>query len=700
MPDAAVSPQIRRLFHPTSIAVVGASTSFEKAGSQLVHALRGFSGQVYPINPTAAEIQGHRAYPTLASLPTSPDLVAIAVPASATPAVMREAAAVKAGGALVIGGGFAEAGLDGAALQHETLAAARAGGVRLLGPNTSGFFDPARGCYATFAPGTDTIAAGSVAIIAQSGGVNLTLAFLVGRTGAGISMAVGLGNAADVTASDVLDFLVTDDATRVIGLHLEGVMDGRRLFDALRRVTRVKPVVVLTVGRADSGDFAKSHTGALLGGYELKLAALRQAGAVVVNSTEALADACAALSMARLPPGAEPGVALLTAQAGPGLLIVDNLKAAGVSLPTLEEGTLAKISKLLPPITFMRNPVDTGRPSPTFSAVLDAVTADPKIDLICVSALNEPDVLDVPAVLGRAAANSRKPLLYCGMGAQNVFEQVLTATRARGVAAYGSPERLVGAVSALVEDAKLQHRPDPAAQAAVPPARLEVGEGNLDEVGAKALLETLGLSCPTRFVCEGRAAAHAAFDSHGGPLVVKVIDRNILHKTEVGGVHVNVRTRDQLEAALDRIDAIPGAVRPYLLEEMAPSGLELIVGAVRDASFGPVVLVGLGGTIAEALKDVSRRLAPITAADAEEMLNELRGRALLEGWRGEPAVDRGSIVAAMLALSALLVGNDSVTELEINPFRVYPNRGLVLDALVVRAAPVPQLDSSELTITS
>jgi acetate---CoA ligase (ADP-forming) len=185
-------------------------------------------------------------------------------------------------------------------------------------------------------------------------------------------------------------------------------------------------------------------------------------------------------------------------------------------------------------------------------------------------------------------------------------------------------------------------------------------------------------------VCDIRAAAHAAFGAHAGPMVVKVIDEGIPHKTEVGGVHVNIRTAAHLDEALDRIDAIPGTRRSYLLEEMAPEGLELIIGAVRDPSFGPVVLVGLGGTAAEALKDVSRRLAPISSADAEEMLDELRGRALLDGWRGNPALSRSSVIQAMLALSAIIVTCESVGEIEINPFRVYPDRGLVLDALIVR----------------
>jgi acyl-CoA synthetase (NDP forming) len=681
MADFSSHAQLRRLFCPTSIAVVGASTSFEKTGAQLVHALRDFSGEVYPINPTAGEIQGLKAYPTLAALTQSPDLVAMAVPASATPAVMREAAAVKAGGALVIGGGFAEIGGVGAAIQAEMSRAAKAGGVRLLGPNTSGFFNPARRCYATFAPGTETIGAGSVGIIAQSGGVNLTLSFLLARAGAGVSTAVGLGNAADVSASDVLGFLLQDEATKVIGLHLEGVTEGRLLYDTLRRATPVKPVVVLTVGRAESGEFAQSHTGALLGSYELKVSALRQAGAVIVNSTEALVDACAALSVSRLHPRSNAGVALITGQAGPGLLIVDNLRAGGVTLPPLSEETLAKVSKLLPPLTYMRNPIDTGRPSPEFGAVLDAVMSDPGIDLVCVSALNEPEVLDVPAVLGEGRRRQMKPLLYGGTGAIDAFERVLAVTRANGVPAYGSPERLATAAQAMVEDARGRFR----LRAYGPhEARLcgLIRADSFSEADAKLLLESAGLICPRRFVCNTRAEARAAFNAFHGPMVVKVLDRTILHKTEVGGVHVDVRSVERLEQALDRIDAIPGPSRAYMLEEMAAPGLELIVGAARDVSFGPVVLVGLGGTLAEALKDVTRRVAPITADDANEMLDELRCHVLLDGWRGEPPVSRGSIVTALLTLSSLIVSYDWMSAIEINPFRVFPDRGLVLDALV------------------
>lgn len=685
--QAAPERQLSRLFSPRSIAVVGASAAFEKAGSQLVHALRGFPGALYPINPSAAEIQGFKAYPSLADLPQPPDLVALAVPGPATPAVMAEAVAAGAGGALIISGGFAESGPAGADLQARVVEVARAGGVRLLGPNTSGFFRPLERCFATFAPGTETIPAGRVAVVAQSGGVNLTLAFLLARAGLGVSLAVGLGNAPDVDAADLLDYLAGDPGTAVIGLHLEGVPRGLRLFEAIRRASVVKPVVALTVGRSDSVEFAQSHTGALLGGFALKLAALRQAGAVVVETTDALVDACAALSRGRLAPKMRPAVALVTAQAGTGLLVTDNLRAAGVDMPQLSAVTQERIAQLLPPITYIKNPVDTGRPGPSFPEVLAAVAAEPEIDLVCVCALNEPQVLDPPKVLAEAAAAAAKPILYAGQGAAAAFDVLRAQMGEAGLAAYDSPDRMVCGALALVADAQARWRAQRPVLRAPPAAAALVLDGRLDEDRAKQLLESAGVTCPARIVCADRAAARAAFETLGIPVVVKVLDAGIPHKTEVGGVHVGVRTIEALEAALDRIDAIPGAAaRVYLLEAMAPPGLELIVGGVRDSSFGPVVLVGLGGVLAEALQDVSRRLAPITAEEAEDMLDELAGCALLQGWRGAPPVDRTAVVGALLAVSDLLVAHPDLAEVEINPFRAYADGGLALDALVIPAA--------------
>jgi acetyltransferase len=234
----------------------------------------------------------------------------------------------------------------------------------------------------------------------------------------------------------------------------------------------------------------------------------------------------------------------------------------------------------------------------------------------------------------------------------------------------------------MVDDARAQHRAsDNPSEPVV--SNVEIPAGGIDEATGKTILEAIGIATPQRALCSDRSAAHAAFARFGKPVVVKVIDASILHKTDVGGVHVNIRTSEELELALDRVDAISGPKRPYLIEVMAPAGLEFIVGAVRDPSFGPVVLVGLGGIAAEALQDVSRRLAPINRREAHEMLDELRGRALLDGWRGQPKVSRAAIIHALLAVSNLIARHDSVAEIEINPLRACADHALALDALIV-----------------
>ena len=263
-------------------------------------------------------------------------------------------------------------------------------GVRLLGPNTSGFINPHNDCVASFVPGVDRLPKGRVAVVAQSGGVNLSISFLVQRLGEGLSLAVGLGNAVDVNSADVLAMLADDPHTRAIALHLEGVPNGRDLFETLRQVTPRKPVVALVAGRSDIGEFAVSHTGNLMGSHQRTVAALEQAGAVVVDSTEALAQAAAVLAQRRLPPKLRNGIGIVTGQAGPGLLIVDGLKSAGVEVPQLEDRTIERIQTLLPPMTFVKNPVDTGRPGPSFPELVSHVAADSRIDAVLVFGLSPP----------------------------------------------------------------------------------------------------------------------------------------------------------------------------------------------------------------------------------------------------------------------------------------------------------------------
>lgn len=683
--SVAKASGLDRLFKPRSIAVIGASTAPAKVGYQLVDALRGFDGQVFPINPKAGEIAGRKAYPQLDALPVVPDLVLLGVPAAACADALADAARVGVGGAVIVGGGFGESGAEGAALQAQIERICRDSGLRLLGPNTSGYTRPGTGCHACFLPTVQEFKAGPLSIVAQSGGVNLTLALLAHRQQLGIRMAVGLGNAVDVDAADVIEYLTDDADTRMIGLHLEGVAEGRRLFDVIARATAIKPVIVLPVGRAQVADFAQSHTGNLMGQHAVTVAALRQAGAIVVESTQSLVDAAAGFLGGRIAPKADPGVAIVTGQAGPGLIILDALRSAGVNVPSLAKETVAEISKHLPPLTYLQNPIDTGRPSPVFADVMLAAGRDPSIDAIVTFVLDEPAAIDPLAVFERARAEIRQPLVFATLGLEGSADVTQAKLQARNIPTLLSPERGATAVHALVEDSRARHRRQSATL--VPSAAAQSVAPAHDEASAKALLAQFGIRSPRSRVCRTREEAESAFSALDKPLVVKVLDPKIAHKTEVGGVHLNVRTTDQLSAALQKIESIPGerGQRGYLVEEMAAQGIDLILGARRDPSFGATVLIGLGGTEAEALKDVSIRLAPLGTADVIEMLGELRGSVLLDGWRGAPAVNRDAIVKAVLAVADLLVSAPDLVELDINPLRCTPGGVLALDALMVWA---------------
>jgi acetate---CoA ligase (ADP-forming) len=674
---------LQRLFAPRSVAVVGASASPEKAGYQALLALGDFAGDVFPINPKADAILGRRTFPSLGALGRPVDLVLFAVPAPACVGAVREAIRCGCGGGLVVSAGFAEAGASGAAIQAELAALCAEAEFRLLGPNTAGFVNTERSLTASFLLSARQIPRGEVAVVAQSAGITLTVGFLLAKLGYGVSCAVGLGNAVDVGAADVLEFLAEQPTTKAIALHLEGVPQGRRLFETLRRITPTKPVAVLLVGRQDVGEFALSHTGNMIGSYALRATAMRQAGAVVVESTDELAAATAALSLHRLPPKEQPGIGVLTAQAGPGLVMLDLLKSSGIAVPPLSEATTARIAEQLPAMTYVKNPVDTGRPGTSFASVLEALAADERIDAVIAYALNEPAALLPAEVLPGVARKVRKPILFGTMGPQSEIDPTMEALRRERIYTAESPEALARTVSALARDATLQARLSRAPEAA-PGASSAVLAERGDEHAAKILCEGMGVPVPRRFACATHEEARRALRELGSPVVAKILAPEIAHKTEVDGVHLGILDEAGLNTALARLDAIPSiAVRRYLIEEMAAPGLELIVGAVRDASFGPTVMVGLGGVAAEALREAATRLAPLTLVDAEDMLDELRAAPLFEGVRGGGRLHRQAVAHTIVALGRLLCEYPQIAEFEINPLRVYPGGVLALDALLV-----------------
>jgi acetate---CoA ligase (ADP-forming) len=608
----------------------------------------------------------------------------LTVPAEAVPAALEECGQAGVRAAIICAGGFAEA-TGGAALQECLVDTAHRYSIRVLGPNTSGYVNPVDGIIATFVRSAARMRPGPASIVARSGGANLAACFLASNAGTGIRFGVGIGNGADVGFPDVLHFLADDDMTTAVGLHLEGITDGRALCDAIRHLVGSKPVVALKVGRAPVDDFAQSHTGALLGDYELAVAALTQSGAVVVEDLGELVDALGAFSARRLRPKPDPGVAVVTAQAGPGLIIADTLATAGVALPELTQPTIDAVDALLPPLTWIRNPVDTGRPSETFPELLAHIAADPGIDIMAVYALDEPDALQPARALaesGVLAAPADLPVVFGVGGPADAIATSRRALAALGVPAFTEPRRLARAVRALAVDGQARWR---LSTDQVPPeyAGDPAVMRTLDEHQAKQLLEAMGVATTRRRLCRGKAEASRALGELGTPVVVKIASAEIRHKSDVGGVWMNIATEDQLAVALAALAAIEvsGPVR-YLIEAQAEAGPELLVGGIRDPSFGPVVALSLGGVDVELIGRPAMRLAPVSPADAAAMVDSLP-RLLHDGHRGAAPLDRGGLARIILAVSRILMASPAVSQIDLNPVRVTSDGLVVLDALVI-----------------
>ncbi|MFJ1973632.1 acetate--CoA ligase family protein [Streptomyces sp. NPDC087903] len=681
---------LETLFAPRAIAVLGASATPGKLGAAMTDSLASFPGPVLKVNAGRPD-PGRGFFPTVAEAAAAhgiaPDLVVTCIPAAATAGAVRDAAGAGARAALVCAGGFAEAGGDGALHQQALAEVVRDTGIRVLGPNTSGFLAPHRRLTASFVPGVADLEPGPVAVVAASGGVNHALAFALAEAGVGLRLGVGLGNSLDVTQADVLNHLAEDDGVRAVALHVETAAEGRRLTEAVRRLTDRVPVVALVVGRSDIGDFARSHTGALATSWRVTRTALRQAGAVLVDDERDLVDAVTALSRVRLSANPRPGIGVVTAQAGPGLLLTDDLRSHGIQVPPLVERTVKELRELLPALTYLNNPVDTGRPSPALTQVVERVSEDPGIDVTAVYGLLEPTAVDLPAVL--AAARTTTPLVAVVGGPVEQARRTRRELGEAGIPCAATPASGSVMVRALVEDAAARTRLEANVVAASDTPTLPPGP--VDEHTAKDVLADLGIRTPVRRVCADPAAAHAALDELGGPVVVKILDAEILHKTEVGGVRVGIRTHEELDDALARMPASPA----LLVEQMAPAGPELIVGVRRDPVFGPVLALGAGGTAAEILGDVSLRLAPLSAHEAHAMLDELATRAMFLGARGATPVDRARLAHVLLALASLAADN-AVAECEINPLRVLPDGDVVaLDAVLLLRDPRDQGGSDD-----
>lgn len=672
---------MKAFFNPRGVMVIGASASPEKLGAVMAASLETSGLPLARVNPRASEpgfvTSVADAAEKIISEGGEPDLAVLCVPAGATQSALAECAAAGVQAALICSGGFSESGPEGAALEQQVRAEIKRTGIRLLGPNTSGYFAPGENLIASFVPGAHQLLSGDVAVVAASGGVNHMLAFRFTEQGVGLRLGVGIGTGIDVTHADVLDYLAHDDATNVIALHIETCDDGQRLLDSVRGAASRKPVVALVVGQNNISEFAQSHTGALATSWKTTRSVLSQAGAVVVDTEEQLIAAVIGLRSGRLPVHDSYGAALITGQAGPGLLIADALASFKIQTPTLATATRERLSELLPPITFQANPVDTGRPSETFPEVISTVARDDAIDVVGIYGLTEP-VLDMVASVRQAQSEKHANIIVGMDGPPTDIAQIRRDAREAGLSFVTGPQALAQAIAAVIEDAKV--RPRVATFTDTEDVHISEFE-RWDEHSAKELVARLGISTPRSAVTTTREEAHAALAQLKTPVAVKILSPVILHKTEVGGVHLNISSAEQLDVALDALEKI--GAQEVLVEEMASGGVDLIVGARRDPVFGPIVLLGVGGTAAEAIGDVAIRSAPLHSSVASTMIDELASRDLLFGWRGGPTVDIAELGHVISTLGAIVSNNEWVGELEINPLRITSEGCVALDAVLV-----------------
>ena len=685
---------IARLMRPRSVAVIGASADPSKLTARPVNYLRqhGFGGVIYPVNPRADSISGLPCYPDIASLPEAPDAAIVLLEPGGAEGAVRDLAARGTAAAIVLAGGYAEAGEAGIRRQRDLVEAA--GSMRLLGPNTIGLVNLTDRITlsASGALAVGELPAGRVSIVSQSGGVLGALLSRAADRGIGLARLVSTGNEADIDSTDLIEHLIDDEATRVIALYIEGVRRPEAFRAAAARAAQAgKPVVAFKVGRSESGArSACSHTGALAGVDRVYDAFFRQCGVIRAESFADLLDIPAALVGGRRAAGRR--VAILTSSGGPGALVADSLGAAGFDLAEPDPATSARLAALRgEEPAEMRNPVDltlAGLRPDLFRGAMDALLESPAYDSLVVvvgsTALARPGLV-ADAVLERHARSTRPLICYVSPHAPAVT-RLLNGLE---IPAFAAPESCASILAAL------QPRPAPATPAAPRAASpnlliASMQAGRLNEAQSKVLFEAFGIPVTREAVAPDPAGTLHAADGLGGRVVLKALSREIPHKSDVGGVRVGLAPEELPAAASAMLDSLArtGAPPPegFLVQEMVRGGIEMILGFHRDPQLGPVFLLGMGGVTAELIQDTVLRLPPLTRSDAEGMIAELRTAALLSGYRGVPPSDRSALVEAILAFTAMAeAAGARLIEAEINPLVVLPaGQGLrALDGLVV-----------------
>ena len=679
-------------FEPRSLAVIGASSHPGKVGHAILENIlySGYGGNIFPVNPQGRKIQGLPSYEDIARIPVIPDLAVVIVPAAVVPQAVTECASKGMRYGVVISSGFREVGIEGRRLEKETVQRARRGGMRLLGPNCLGFMNsslPLNASFARLMPPK-----GSIGVISQSGAICTSLLDWARDQSVGFSKLVSLGNGADLVESDFLDYLAADDETNVITMYLEGVSDGERFFKSLSRATRRKPVVIFKAGITQAGAQAvSSHTGALAGSNKAYEAACEQASALRADSVEELVELSRALTSQRPPRG--PRVVIITNAGGPGIIASDACDRAGLTLAELSQKSLDRLRTGLPPASSFHNPIDVlgDANAERYAVAVETLLSDRNVDALVIiltpQAMTEVDRTAEEII--KISADSHKTLISCFMGAESV-EKAVSSMESAGIPNVGFPDRALQVLARMYERSVQKKRPPSR------PVRFEVDEEGVKKIfdvykkagqiqvrpeDCRAVLDAYGIRNAPLLVASNYDQARDFAKQSGYPVALKIVSPQILHKTDIGGVVLDIKDEGSLEEAYEDVMSrvrrrMPTAeIEGVAVQKMVPEGRELILGMAKDPQFGPLIMVGLGGIYVEAFQDVAFRLAPVSPAETGRMLRELKAFRLLEGLRGEEPADLDAVEEALQRVSQLAADQRELTEMDINPLMVYNSGG-------------------------
>jgi len=693
LPWKAMERDLSGLLFPRSVVVVGASGTEGKVGHALFkNVVSSFSGPVYAVNPKYSELMGRPCVPSVDELPEVVDLAVVVVPAPMVGGVVEACGRRGIRNVVIISGGFKEAGEEGARRERELVEIAGKYGINLLGPNVLGLISTRVGLNATFAP--RGALPGEIAFMSQSGAFCTSVLDWAWHERLGFSHFVSLGNKAVLNEVDFLIAFAHDPTTRVIVAYLEGVSDGQAFIRTAREVTREKPVVVLKAGRAEAGARAvSSHTGTMAGSDQAYEAAFRQAGIIRAQNVEELFDYAYALARQPLPRGRRVGI--VTNAGGAGVMATDAVEWEDLKVAHFAEHTARTLAERMPKAANIYNPVDIlgDARADRYREAVDIVTADPNVDMVV--ALSAPVAIltfaELAGILAQAREKFGKPLV-CSFMAGELGEEAESILLEAGIPSFFDPARAVRALRVLADYAEIRGAPREE------PREFPVDRARAEEIVRRAIAEDrprLGVEAMELLAAYGIPTAKGGLarspeeaarlaEELGEEVVLKVVSPDLTHKSDVGGVKVGVPREEVEEAAWEMLHRVrtrfPEArLDGILVQEQLPPGREVIVGMVRDPTFGPLVMFGLGGIHVEVLRDVAFAVAPLSHGEAEDLVRRIKGFPILQGVRGEPGVDIPGLVEAVERLGRLAADFAEIVELDVNPLLCYPDRVVAVD---------------------